>query len=72
LISNDIRMAGYDPYGTKTAAITNMGDGSDGTQKLIFTLVADDDTIDNNGDSVVDEVGELNTIEYKLVSGNPR
>ncbi|MFH1154344.1 MAG: prepilin-type N-terminal cleavage/methylation domain-containing protein [Pseudomonadota bacterium] len=61
----EIRMAGYDPYGTSGAGITNAGDGSYGNP-LRFTLVSDSDSDDNDNDGTIDEKGELKTIEYQL------
>ena len=50
------------------AGIVSAGDGSSGSP-LKFTFVADDDSIDNDGDSTVDEAGELKTIAYDLYDG---
>ncbi len=63
MMTNEIRMAGYDIDGTNGAGITSADVGS-----LTFTFVADDDGIDNDGDSppVVDEPGELQTIAFVL------
>ncbi|MDA3789559.1 MAG: prepilin-type N-terminal cleavage/methylation domain-containing protein [Desulfobacula sp.] len=73
----EIRMAGYDPYAMYNAGITNAGDGSAGNP-LTFSLVADDDGVDNinidtNGDGNVDssdgnidEEGELKIISFQL------
>lgn len=77
IMTNEIRMAGYDPEGTNGAGIVSAGDGSSGNP-LVFTFVADDDCIDNDGDSTdpdncndanVDEAGELKTIAYDLYDG---
>lgn len=65
VMTMEIRMAGYDPYGTSGAGLIHTGDGSNGNP-LTFTLVADDDGKDNDGDSITDESGELKTIEYDL------
>jgi type IV pilus assembly protein PilW len=58
---SEIRMAGYDPDGLGAAGITVAN-----TNSITFTLVADDDLLDNNGDTVTDEPGELKTIQYDL------
>jgi len=70
VMTNEIRMAGYDIEGTNGAGITSAGDGSIGNP-LTFTFVADDDGIDNDGDSpsVVDEPGELKTVAFVLYDG---
>lgn len=82
-MTNEIRMAGYDPSRTAGAGIVSAGDGSDFSNRLIFTFVADSDgvdnaTIDNDadnsvdvGDGVADEPGELKYIEYYLYDSNP-
>ncbi|MDM8539357.1 hypothetical protein QUF70_21595, partial [Desulfobacterales bacterium HSG17] len=73
-ITNEIRMAGYNPNNISGVGITNAGNGSNGNP-LTFTSVADNDCIDNDGDSTapddctdsnVDEPGELKTIAYDL------
>jgi type IV pilus assembly protein PilW len=68
IMTSEIRMAGYDTEGTNGAEIVSAGDGSSGSP-LQFTFVADDDSIDNDGDSTVDEAGELKTIAYDLYDG---
>jgi len=68
VITDEIRMAGYDPEGTSSAGIINAGDGSDGNP-LTFTLVAEDDGYDNDNDGITDEKGELKTIGYDLYFG---
>ena len=74
LMTNEIRMAGYNPDNISGVGITNAGDGSNGNP-LTFTLVADNDCIDNDGDNAdpdvctdpnVDEPGELKTLAYDL------
>jgi len=65
LMTNEIRMAGYDPDNIGEVGITNAGDGSNGSP-VTFTSVADNDSIDNDGDGNVDESGELKTIAYDL------
>lgn len=64
VMTMELRMAGYDPYDKYGAGIVTAGDG--GTGPLTFTLVADDDGIDNDSDSNVDEEGELKTISFEL------
>ena len=68
VMSNELRMAGYDPEGSGGAGITVAT-----ANTITFSLVADDDNLDNDnadgdGDSStgVDEPGELKTIQYDL------
>jgi len=61
LMVREIRMAGYDPHGDSGAGITAAAGNT-----LTFTLVADNDSYDNDGDNVIDETGELKTIQYDL------
>jgi len=77
MMTNEIRMAGYDTDGANGAGITSAGDGSSGNP-LTFTFVADDDCVDNDGDSpdpdncsdsLVDEPGELKTVAFDLYDG---
>jgi type IV pilus assembly protein PilW len=74
IMTNEIRMAGYDPDGTNGVGIISAGDGSNGNP-FVFSFLADDDCIDNDGDSSnptvctdpnVDEAGEIQHIEYDL------
>ena len=65
IMGKEIRMAGYDPYGSSGAGIVSAGTGT-AADPLVFTLVADDDGEDNDGDLDEDEVGELKTIRYDL------
>jgi len=74
IMTSEIRMAGYNPDKISGVGITNAGDGSN-TNPLEFTMVADNDCIDNDGDNPdpdvctdanVDEPGELKTIAYDL------
>lgn len=70
IMVKEIRMAGYDPYGSSGAGIITAGDGvpvaDGGTGPLEFAFVADDDGKDNNGDGSTDESGELKTLRYDL------
>jgi type IV pilus assembly protein PilW len=67
IMNQEIRMAGYDPHGgLYDAEITNAGDGTTSAKALTFTYVADDDGSDNDGDSTIDEEGELKTISFYL------
>ncbi len=65
ILVHDLRMAGYDvdrngtQIGTAGITVANPSD-------ITFTLVADGDANDNNGDGTVDEAGELKTIQYRL------
>jgi len=61
LMEREIRMVGFDPYGNSGAGIMTAEDGT-----ISFTVVADDDLYDNDGDGVTDESGELKTIRYSL------
>lgn len=65
VMSKEIRMAGYDPSGSSSAGITAAGDGSNGNP-LTFTMVADNDNVDNDGNGSTDETGELKTVNYQL------
>ena len=79
VMTMELRMAGYDPYDKYGAGIVTAGNGvpvaDGGTGPLTFTLVADDDCIDNDNDNPdpdscsdnnVDEEGELKTISFEL------
>lgn len=81
IMTDEIRMAGYNPNNIDGIGITKAGDGSnDGTNSfpLEFTTLANDDGIDNDddcsvttspcpsGDSGLDESDELKTIAYDL------
>jgi type IV pilus assembly protein PilW len=68
MLVQELRMAGYDPYSSGSAGITD----ADGTS-ITFTMVADDDGVDNDnadGDddssTGADEVGELKTLTFEL------
>ena len=61
LMVREIRMAGYDPYVDSGAGITAAVGNT-----LTFTLVADNDSYDNDNDTITDEIGELKTIQYDL------
>jgi len=69
-MSRDIRMAGYDPDDSHGAGITSAGDGSNSTNRLIFTYFKQDagtDGNDNDNDGTNDEPGEsLQAVEYYL------
>lgn len=79
LMTNEIRMIGYDPYGKYDAGITEAGNGVKetesytppgettpvaGTGPLTFTLVPGEDGIDNDNDGQTDEDGELKTVSF--------
>lgn len=61
----ELRMAGYDvdqngdKTGTAGITVANPSD-------ITFTLVADSDGDDNDGDGTTDELGELKTVRYDL------
>jgi type IV pilus assembly protein PilW len=63
MAAREIRLAGYQPYITTLAgaAITNAQ-----VDSLTFTYVADNDGVNNNADSTVDEENELETITFSL------
>ena len=65
IMSKDIRLAGYDPYGAYNAGIIAAGNGYSG-DFFGFTYVADNDGKDNNHDGNIDERGELRTIKYSF------
>ncbi|RLB88190.1 MAG: hypothetical protein DRH26_14090 [Deltaproteobacteria bacterium] len=69
-MTREIRMAGYDPEGTNGAGIVIAGDGSDASNRLIFTYFNADawnDGNDNDFDGTADQPGEnLQRIEYYL------
>jgi hypothetical protein len=58
-------MAGYDPSGTAGAGIVTAG-----ADNITYTVLADNDGDDNDGDATVDEPGELRTISFALNGGN--
>jgi len=63
IMTHEIRMAGYDPYGNSNAVITSATGN-----KFSFKFVADEDNYNNDSDedTDTDEPGELKTIEYDL------
>ncbi len=58
-MTQELHMAGYDPYNSKTTGIVTAA-----TQTIVFTYVADDDGLDNDNDATTDETGELETITF--------
>ena len=67
-MTQELRMAGYDPYSAGTAGIKTANPTS-----VVFTYVADDDGLDNDnadGDNDTstgaDETGELQTVTFDL------
>jgi type IV pilus assembly protein PilW len=70
IMAMEIRMAGYDPDEVGGADIINAGDGSDSTEKLVFTYYNEDagsDGSDNDNDGSTDEAGEnMQQVEYYL------
>ena len=64
-MEREIKLAGFDPSGSAGAGITAAG-----ANTITFTILADDngldDDIDNDGDTNVDQAGELKTITYSL------
>lgn len=61
MMTQELRMAGYDPTGSAGASITVADRNS-----ITFSIVADDDGEDNDGDDQIDESNELKTIEYSF------
>ncbi len=62
LMSAEIRSAGYNPeYRKYDTGITNAG-----VNTMTFNRIASDDGDDNDGNGVIDEDGELETITYTL------
>ena len=55
----ELHMAGYDPYSSGSAGIETAG-----SDTVTFTVVADDDGLDNNNDGTTDETGELETVTF--------
>lgn len=67
VMTKEIRMAGYDPREVGTG-ITAAGDGSNG-DPLTFTLDANHDGIDNDGDGDIDDLdtdGDIQTVSLDL------
>lgn len=67
-MTQELRLAGYDPYSSGTAGIETANSTS-----VVFTYVADDDGLDNDNadgdndtDTGADETGELQTITFDL------
>lgn len=67
-MTQELRMAGYDPYSSGTTGIEKANPTS-----VVFTYVADDDNLDNDnadGDNDTstgaDETGELQTVTFDL------
>lgn len=61
VMEREIRMAGYNPNHNAFAGITIAT-----ATEFRFTMVADQDGVDNNNDGTTDETGELATISYRL------
>lgn len=67
VLTKELRMVGFNPHIENfNAGISAGGDGSNGNP-FIFSYVADDDGIDNNGVGGADEKGELQTISIQLI-----
>ncbi len=66
LLARSIRMAGFSPNETDSGAgMIAAGDGSSGSP-LTFSMVADDDGVDNNNDGTVDEDDELEIVSFAM------
>jgi type IV pilus assembly protein PilW len=70
-LQRDFMLAGYDPDPNDgvEATITLAQLDANGNPEIEFTIYADDDGIDNDGDGIVDNNGELDTIHYRLYDG---
>ncbi len=70
IMSEEIRMAGYDPAGINDAGIVTAGDGSDGKNRLKFTYfnpnAAGDGTNNDNDPTTADADEKLQAVEYYL------
>lgn len=67
-LQRDLMMAGYDADpndGIDSTILLAQFDGNDNPE-IQFTVYADDDGIDNDGDGTVDNNGELRIIHYRL------
>ena len=70
MMARELRMAGYDPdkkWGTGFNAPSSST--SNNIPLVDFTIVANDDGIDNDGDSTIDEDGEIKRIQYVFFDG---
>lgn len=73
IMNAETRMAGNDPRGaadTGFPAIPTAGIPSSSATNLTFTMVADTDGIDNDGDLTTDEQDETETVNYYLFDAN--
>lgn len=62
LISNKLKMAGFDPQGNNDAGITAAGDGINGSLDFSYYVDFGEDGINNNPpDTSIDEAGEWGT-----------
>lgn len=59
IMTQELRMAGYDPYYTG-----NIGIEAAASSNVAFTLVADSDGADNDGDGSTDETGETKAVVF--------
>ena len=66
MLENDIRMAGFKGVDDQC----NAGITVDNVNDITFTYCADADGSDNDGDSTIDETGELATVTYDIYDGN--
>lgn len=67
IMERDFLMAGYEPDPTNPsgADFDNPGTTSVGIESVVF----EDDNIDNDGDGVIDEINEIETIRYTFNNG---
>jgi len=61
IIEREVRMAGYDLRKTAGTGITTAV-----ANNLVFSMLADTDNVDNNGNGTVDETDEIETYSYDL------
>jgi len=64
MMTKELRMAGYDPDKNWNTGFTTASEST-----VQFTLVADEDSIDNDDDGATDEAGELKTVQFSLFDG---
>jgi type IV pilus assembly protein PilW len=70
MMARELRMAGYDPDKKWGAGfVPSSMNGTVNSNTVAFTLVADDDQVDNNKDGTTDEAGELKAVQYDFAPG---
>lgn len=66
MLERDIRWAGFDTTMNAGAGFTAAG-----ATGFTYTFLADDDTLDNDGDGTPDNTGELETVIYGIFDYDP-